>query len=374
MVHKTKLKRISLAVCFALISWGAEAAGLGKLKVLSGLGEPLNAEIELLAASPDELSSLTAMVAPEEAYKVQGIERPALHSNIKVEIKKTPDGTPYLKLSSNIPVADPYLDMLIQVDWASGRLLREYTLLLDPPGYSRSPVNLPSDIAATVFSKPLVPSSSAVSEERPIASTIDPLTSDPVKGTKKNRFSRSARISPKAETEVSAGAKVTTVKGDTLYSIARNANVQNVSLDQVLVGIYQANKEAFIGNNMNLLKVGQIIRVPSSNELAAVPKPEATKEIKVQSSDFQAYRNKLAGIVEAEPAKLDDEANKSSGGKITKAAEDKAAPAASAPKDVVRLSKGLTPDTKALRDKLTGLQEEAAAKERTIKDSNERIA
>src|SRR5450830_1240944 len=180
MVHKTKLKRISLAVCFALISWGAEAAGLGKLKVLSGLGEPLNAEIELLAASPDELSSLTAMVAPEEAYKVQGIERPALHSNIKVEIKKTPDGTPYLKLSSNIPVADPYLDMLIQVDWASGRLLREYTLLLDPPGYSQPPVSLPS-ANKTSISKPVVVAPATMAD-----APVPDLSSKSIKGAKKN--------------------------------------------------------------------------------------------------------------------------------------------------------------------------------------------
>ncbi|HEY0267859.1 MAG TPA: FimV/HubP family polar landmark protein, partial [Methyloradius sp.] len=95
---------------------------------------------------------------------------------------------------------------------------------------------------------------------------------------------------------------------------------------------------------------------------------------KVQSSDFQAYRNKLAGTVEAAPAMSDDEGKKSSGGKITKAAEDKATPASTAPKDVVKLSKGASPDTKVLQDKVTGLQEEAIAKEKTIKESNDRVA
>src|SRR5450830_1469177 len=365
MVHKTKLKRISLAVCFALMSLGAEAAGLGKLTVLSGLGEPLNAEIELLATGPDELSSLSATIAPEEAYKVQGIERPALHSTIKIEVKKSPSGSAYLKLSSNLPVSDPYLDMLIQVDWSSGRLLREYTLLLDPPGYSQPPVSLPS-ANKTSISKPVVVAPATMADA-PVAD----LSSKSIKGAKKN-----SAVSPasQADTTPSYESKVTTAKGDTLYSIARNANLQNVSLDQVLVGIYKANKDAFVGNNMNRLKVGQIIRVPSSTELAAIPKLEAAQEIKVQSSDFQSYRNKLAGTVEAAPAMSDDEGKKSSGGKITKAAEDKAAPAPTAPKDVVKLSKGVSADTKALQDKVTGLQEEATAKEKTIKESNDRVA
>ncbi|WP_225907113.1 FimV/HubP family polar landmark protein [Methyloradius palustris] len=350
------------------MSLGAEAAGLGKLTVLSGLGEPLNAEIELLAAGPDELSSLSAIIAPEEAYKVQGIERPALHSTIKIEIKKSPSGSAYLKLSSNLPVSDPYLDMLIQVDWSSGRLLREYTLLLDPPGYSQPPVSLPSASKPTI-SKPVVVSPASMADA-PVATS----SSKPAKGAKKNSAASAAPVATQADAPPSDESKVTTAKGDTLYSIARNANVQNVSLDQVLVGIYQANKDAFIGNNMNRLKVGQIIRVPSSTELAAIPKAEAAQEIKVQSSDFQSYRNKLAGTVEAAPAMSDDEGKKSSGGKITKAAEDKATPVPTAPKDVVKLSKGVSADTKVLQDKVTGLQEEATAKEKTIKESNDRVA
>ena len=135
-MHQSKLKRISLAVCFALMPLVANAAGLGKLTVMSGLGEPLRAEIELLSATPEELSSLTVAIAPEEAYTLQGVERTALHSAIKLEVGRKADGSPILKLSTHQPVSDPFLDMLIQVDWSTGRLLREYTVLLDPPGYS----------------------------------------------------------------------------------------------------------------------------------------------------------------------------------------------------------------------------------------------
>ena len=125
-MHKSKLRRITLAVCFALMPFTAGAAGLGKLTVISGLGEPLNGEIELLSTTPEELSTLTADIAPEEAYAVQGLERSALHNSIEIEVSKKPDGTPILKLSTHQPISDPFLDMLVQVDWATGRLLREY--------------------------------------------------------------------------------------------------------------------------------------------------------------------------------------------------------------------------------------------------------
>jgi len=136
------------------------AAGLGKLNVNSGLGEPLSAEIELLSLTPDEIASLTAIVAPEEAYAIQGIPRLSIHNNIKVELSKASDGSPILKLNSAQPVSDPYLDMLIQVDWSSGRLLREYTILLDPPEYKvaikeattqpESIINKPASVSSNI--------------------------------------------------------------------------------------------------------------------------------------------------------------------------------------------------------------------------------
>ena len=135
-MHNSKLKRITVALCMALVPISVFAAGLGKLNVMSGLGEPLKADIELISITPEELNSITAAIASQEAYATQGIEKPASHSTIKVDIGKNAAGAPILKLKSAQPISEPFLDMLIQVDWASGRLLREYTVLLDPPGYT----------------------------------------------------------------------------------------------------------------------------------------------------------------------------------------------------------------------------------------------
>jgi pilus assembly protein FimV len=352
-----------IAACIALMPFAVQAAGLGRLSVISGLGEPLNAEIELLSTSPEELSSLTAVIASTEVYAAQGIERTFIHGSIRVEPSKKADGTPILKLTTQQAVSDPFLDMLIQVDWPTGRLLREYTALLDPPGYS----------AATDSNSSMAMPSSPV---------VKPMPVKPSAQEKKTaRKSKAvAVITPEIVSNNVPTDELETKRGDTLRAIARQLQVEGVSLDQMLVGLYRTNKDAFFGNNMNRLKVGQIIRAPSAEELQAITRQEASSEVRVQTADWNAYRNKLAGIAAEAPAAIADTGNQSSGGKLTAAAEDKAAPASSGPRDVVRLSKSDNGsdstnkvDAKAMQDKLTALQEEGAAREKSIKEANERI-
>ena len=351
-MHQSKLKRISLAVCFALMPLVANAAGLGKLTVMSGLGEPLRAEIELLSATPEELSSLTVAIAPEEAYTLQGVERTALHSAIKLEVGRKADGSPILKLSTHQPVSDPFLDMLIQVDWSTGRLLREYTVLLDPPGYS-------SEQAAT--ESPGVPAQTEAQPEGvPEAQSAMPASEPPLKKNDSESY--------------------TTKRGDSLIGIAKEMQTQDVSLEQMLVGIYRANKSAFVGRNMNRLKVGQIIRAPSAEELQSISPKEARQEMRVQTADWNAYRNKLASAVAESASASEESPSQSAGGKITAPAEDKAAPASKGPRDVVKLSKNDTAageaagGNKAMQEKLNSLQEDVTAREKSVKEANERNA
>jgi pilus assembly protein FimV len=335
----------------------AYAAGLGKLSVISGLGEPLNAEIELVSVTPEELSTLSAAIAPDEAYAIQGMERTALHRSIRIETTKRPNGTPILKLSTSQRVSDPFLSMLIQVDWPTGRLLREYTALLDPPGYNAGAAD---NTSPAVGSVPLTDSPSQIDV---IGQGASP--------------SNRSMATPDASAVIEEHE---TRNGDTLSSIAQQMQVEGVSLDQMLVGIYQANKEAFSGNNMNRLKVGQIIRAPSPEELQGISQQEATAEIRVQAADWNAYRNKLAGLVAEAPAANDDADSQSSGGKITAPAEDQAALPANGPRDVVKLSKSDTAangdksTAQALQDKLAALQEENIAKEKSAQEANERTA
>ena len=369
-MHKSKIKQITLAVCLAFMPFTGFAAGLGKLNVSSGLGEPLKAEIELLSVTPEELSTLVAAIASEDAYAAQGVQRLAIHSNIQVEVSKSASGAPILKLRSAQPISDPYLDMLIQVDWSTGRLQREYTVLLDPPGYKE-----PVENAMPMAIKPPTANSTA---------TNTAVTEDRAQPTaKKSKKSRKNRQSPVAQdnnpqeikTELS-GDEVTTKNGDTLSSIAKQTQVEGVNLDQMLIGLYESNKEAFAGGNMNRLKVGQIIKVPTKDSLAAIDTKEAHQQVKVQSANWNEYRNKLAGTVVSTPAAAEGEQKQASSGKIT-TAEDKAAPVKTGPQDVVKLSAGdkaKTGGAKEFEAKINALQEETTAREKSLKEAQERTA
>lgn len=369
-MHNSRIKRISLAVCLALMPFTADAAGLGKLTVFSGLGEPLNAEIEL-SASSEELTSLSARIAPAETYTEQGIERPASLSALRVEMGKQANGTPVLKLTSAQPVNDPFLDMLIQMEWSTGRLLREYTALLDPPGYG--------DQKSAATAAPQISAPASVGSATATAVT---------KPTKKSAKARRAAVSAasrrdSAQAEPAAqGEGYTTRSGDNLLGVARQMQVEGVSLEQMLVGLYRTNQDAFVDQNMNRLKVGQIMRAPGSETLQSLSQQEAIKEIRVHSADWHAYRNKLAGAVAESVPPAEDAQGRSASGKITAPAEDKAALAAAGPRDVVKLSRSDTTSSKpgapqtpvSQQDKLKGSKEDTTARDKAVKEAEARVA
>lgn len=378
-MRKSKIKQISLAVCLALLPLSSYAAGLGKLNVTSGIGEPLKAEIELLSVTPEELSTLAATIASEDAYAQQGIPRLGIHNNIKVDIAKNDDGSPILKIHSNQPVSDPYLDMLIQVDWATGRLQREYTVLLDPPGYKpESTTSIPVTLPSSGGSNNVQGSNNSANSN--VGDVSQPVT----KKSKKQRRPAPPVVQNEQEVvsePVGSGAQeLTTKRGDTLSAVAKEMQVEGVSLDQMLVGLYENNKDAFAKGNMNRLKVGQIIKVPSKDVLTGIDQQQAKKTIKIHSADWNAYRNALAGNVEAAPALAEAEQKQSTSGKIA-TAEDKAAPVAMGPKDVVKLSAGdkagaknAKDGSKSLEAKIVALQEETTARENSLKEANDKAA
>ncbi len=347
MVHNSRIKRISLAVCLALMPFAVNAAGLGKLTVLSGLGEPLSAEIEL-SATKEELASLTAKIAPADAYAEQGLERPAVLSLIRIEVPQQSGGKSVIKLLSSQPIEAPFLDMLVQVEWSNGRLLREYTALLDPPGYGEA-------ATAAVTQQAAVPSA------------------DKIKSTQRSGKTRkSTSKKPDAE-QAPQTDEYMTRPGDTLRSIARQMQVEGVGLEQMLVGLYRTNQDAFIGGNMNRLKTGQVMRAPSSEELQSLTQQEAVKEIRIHTTDWNAYRNKLAGTVADSVAEGGPTQEQSSGGKITAPAEDKAAPAPTGPRDVVKLSKSDAGGKIAGQETAAG-KEDAIARAKAAQEADARVA
>lgn len=353
-MHLSKINKISFTLLWVLtiLPISVLAAGLGQLNVLSALGEPLKADIELLSVSTSEMATLKARVAPASAYAAQGLARPASHNDIKVNIAKRSNGKKFLKLHSNQAITEPFLDMLIEVEWENGRILKEYTALLDPPGYDR-------DVIAAQVQAPEIKS-------------IDNKTTKVVGTTKAKQPSKKATKSAVATRK--PAEDYLTRRGDTLSKIAKRMKPEGVSLDQMLVGLVEANPEAFVGKNMNRLKVGKILQSPTAETLNAITQKQARKKVLTQTANWKKYRRKLAEMVESSVAEADSADTQASSGKIQTATEDQSAPKDSGPKDVVKLSTGETNPAEAdMQAKITSLQEEVSAREKGLLDAQDRI-
>ncbi|MFN7085425.1 MAG: FimV family protein, partial [Burkholderiales bacterium] len=341
------LKRWVSAMLLLLMPWVAGAAGLGRLVILSPLGQPLNAEIDLVAVEKEELATLAVRLASAEAYKQANLQYSPVLSGVRLGIEKRPNGEPYIKIVSARPVNEAFIDLLVELSWATGRIVREYTALIDPPGFAPEP----AAPAAAV----------AVPETRP-APALPPAAATPVAPARKTAVAAAPRAKDYGPIQ----------RGETLSAIARSVKPEGITLEQMLVSLYRSNPDAFINDNMNLVKSGKILRVPANDEVMAVTPQQAVKEVRLHAADWNAYRRKLAAAALAAR-----ESSTAAAGKITVRAEDKSA--AKEAKDVVRLSKGEPPASGGaaageMAGRLRTLEEEAVAREKALREANERIA
>jgi len=333
-----------------LIAWGLSASvaalplatfalGLGRLSVDSGLGQPLSARVELTAAQKDELESLAAKIGDLSIYRDNNVQYPAVLSRARVSIEQSPNSPPYLKITTPQAVNEPYLDLIVEVNWATGRVVRNYTFLLDPPG---------------------VRETQAVEPVAPIrAEAAPPRSASP---------SRAQRAAPApAVAPTGAGGDTYTVRrGDTLSKIAKEYKPPNVSLEQMLVALFRTNESAFDGKNMNRLRSGQILTIPAADQAASTAPTEASKEVRVQASDWRAYRDRVAA---AAPTIEAAERRQAAGGRITTAVEEKGA-AAQPGKDQLRVSREAGRAAAAAG----ASAEDIAAKDRALREANSRVA
>ncbi|MBI2306536.1 MAG: pilus assembly protein [Rhodocyclales bacterium] len=352
---KLRASTLAIAAGFALsgLPLAAEAAGLGKVTVFSALGQPLRAEVEL-SATREELSSMKANLASADAFKAAGLDYASPLQTIRFAIDKRANGQPIIKLTSDKPINEPFVDMLLELNWASGRLVREYTFLLDPP-------EVAAKAAATV----------AAPEARPLPAPVAPPATRkaPAEAPMAKPAAPPKAAEAPAERPADGGESYQVKSGDTLRKIASANQHDGVSLDQMLVGLFRANKEAFDGGNMNRLKAGRILTVPDKSAVESVSETEARKVVAVQASDWNAYRRKLAAAAAQAPAG-DDAGKQEAAGKITARVEEKVAPAAES-KDQVRVSRAEVgkgkPGAKPGEDELL-------AKEKALKEANDRLA
>jgi pilus assembly protein FimV len=362
------LKTLSAAVASALVFSNAYAAGLGKLTVLSSLGQPLRAEIELTAVSKDEVGALTAKLASAEAYRQANIDfHPALMT-LRFAVEQRGDRQ-FIRMTSSQPLNEPFVDMLLELSGPNGRLVREYTFLLDP-------ADLRTTQSAQVAPMP-VPQTSAPAAQTQVQPDAAPAprTSAPARVQRAEPAPRMPKPAPAPAVEPRSDAaqgEYRVRNGDTLARIAGQVKPSGISLDQMLVALYQANPDAFIGNNMNRLKAGQILNVPDADKAGAISQSEARGIIVAQAADFNNYRNKLAGQVAAAAPQKSAEAKQAAGGKITAKVEEKATPASES-KDKLKLSNSL-PAQAATGDKAgAATPEDKIARDKAIAEANARV-
>ncbi|HSB24973.1 MAG TPA: FimV/HubP family polar landmark protein, partial [Burkholderiaceae bacterium] len=331
---RVALSSVALAALVAVTgnAWGL---GVGRLNVQSALGEALRAEIDLSSLTPDEESSLKVRVAPPEAYRQQGVDYNTVLMSTQVSIARRPDGRAYLRVTSDRAVQEPFLDVILELTWSSGRLVREFTLLLDPPQsrvappvmatapaapqMSAAPAAMPAPAAPAVAATPIPPQAAAPA----------PRPAPAARGT--------VQASRPAPAALPTGPEEYKVReGDTLYRIAKQKQRAGASLDQMLVALFRANPSAFMGDNMNRMKAGAVLSVPSSDDANAVTTAEAREVIRVQSADFGAYRQRLAGTV---PTTKAEDSTRQAKGKVTASVDETKQAAAPTP-DKLTLSRG----------------------------------
>lgn len=359
---RNRFKATVIAAAIAILPLASHAAGLGKITVLSVLGQPLKAEIEV-TATRDELPSLVAKVAAADAFRQAGIDySPAMATLRFSRDVKERGGRRYLEITSDRPLNEPFIDMLVELNWASGRLVREYTFLLDPPGLNQkmppAPVAAPEVRSEPAMAKAMErPAATAPAESRPVTDSPAP-----------------AAIQPRATPEPAAGNSRTVDSGDTLGKIAAQTRPEGVSLDQMLVSLFRTNKDAFIGSNMNRLKAGKILSIPDAETARAVAPAEARQEIVAQAADFNAYRNRLAAAAAAAEPAGEQGAKQAVSGKIAPKVEDKAPQATGKDKlEVSRTETERDAKGKPLQGRIAALEEDLVSRDRALKEAGSRI-
>src|SRR5438067_6369424 len=319
----------------------AMALGLGRLTVDSALGQPLVARIELTSVSREELESLSAKIADPSLYRQNNLTYQGVLARTRVGIDYVA-GNPVLKISSASAVNEPFLDLMVELNWASGRVVREYTFLLDPPG-----------VAAPAVAEPIAPArtNAARSPAAPVASP------------------RASAGTAGAAPQGSGGDQYTVKQGDTLAKIAGQFKPGDVTLDQMLVTFYNYNQGAFDEQNMNRLRRGAVMNVPTSPEAAATESGEATRIVRMQAADWRTYRDRVAGSAPA----ASGTGSRETGGRIGTAVAE-TTPAAPPGRDQLKVSREVgakagVAEERIARDKqLSEAQTRIAALEKTVRD------
>ncbi len=259
---------VSLAVAGILGASQVNALGLGQIRINSALNEPLDAEIQLLQVRNLDPLQVLPKMADLDQFAMAGIDRSRLLSDVKFQVSINQNGTGSIRLTSSRPVREPFLNLLVEVNWPNGRLVREYTVLLDPPAFQASSV---AGSAAPV----LAPSVAA-----PVSSRPQPVVAAPA---------RSRGPVNNIRTRANPQTQVFVERDDTLGKLAqRHSPGGGTNLNQMMLALQRKNPQAFPNSNINFLKAGVVLDLPSLSEVQALSAREASREVSRQMQSWKS--------------------------------------------------------------------------------------
>ncbi len=314
--------------------------GLGEIEVSSSLNQKLKADIELLSATPEDAEKIIVKLASRKEFSRAGLDRPYLLNDLRFK-SEVIDGVPHIIVSSGGPIREPFLNFLVEIDWPNGHLLREYTVLLDPPVFMTQPAS-----AATA---PANQNDAANSGFRPASNgsgtsggaNIVPIVTPGVTSSPRPESSGVAPAAPANNTTfvpappVSYGQQQTSTNlppgsyriksGDTTWSLA-NAMMpdQSISVEQMMIAMLRANPESFIDGNINGLKRGYILRVPDYEQIVAINPADARALVREQAALWRQYQQINAGGQPASAMPAGDATGVSGDGTVITGAENDA--------------------------------------------------
>lgn len=283
-----------LACALAVLPLAANALGLGEIKLNSTLNQPLNADIPIVGAASDEINSLHIKVASAEQFQQAGIPMPEVLRQLQFQIVQGPNGTASVHITSSKPLREPFLDFLADATWDNGELIREYTVFLNPPNFETTTQAAPAP-AATQPAASAPVGTAAVPTPTPspaAAATPAPMVPKPVP----QPLAVAPVVAPPAAStgNSSLGGNYGPIRrGETLSEIALNMRPQGVTLNQMMIAIYRANPEVFM-RNIDLMKAGYVLRIPSLSDIQDVRVAEANSEVRTQIASWRASRGLAA--------------------------------------------------------------------------------
>jgi pilus assembly protein FimV len=292
-------RKINAAVLGAsfILPGVAAALGLGDITLNSALNQPLSADISIKKVGDLSTAEILTKLAPVKDFERSGVDRAYFLNDIQFDVKFSDDGGASIHLTTLKPVVEPFLNFIVEVQWPQGKLLKEFTLLLDPPAFSQE------------LSQPVVPPMSEISTVQAAAS----------QGRTANAGGFSRPSYPTQKSDVPSGAEVygPVARNEGLWDIAKKIRPSSsLTIHQTMVALQEKNPGAFLRNNINLLKEGQVLRLPTAKEIARNSYQDALSIVKEQSQRWKAPTRNVAQEA------VEPESESQLGGEVEQAPQD----------------------------------------------------